>query len=250
METVSAGEIAEIMRRHMGMPPRLERSRYTHDDGPLFRRDQRAALKNGSRMDSDLTPPEDADDRVSIGDCALNGESKASLADLPCSDYLDADTRARPGFHVEAPEETALTLDHGPWSLGYHEIPPRSGRNLDLEKRSRAKLREKCRHNPDVFALEVPPDVWSRVTISDKIAEELALLDGAIDERKLPEWLTAPVDEPVVLRGYQPPKPRLRGRLLPGIAITGADDGVVLVLLYKDRALPPYAGQRRNCRAH
>jgi hypothetical protein len=247
--TFTAGDVAAALRRLLVVAPALDPSRYGHEDGPLFRRHQRAAIKNGARIVAkglEWTPAEDADDLAMNSSHALDGAAVLSLAELKgdsarCDDDLDP-VPSLPedgyGFHIEAPRETALFLDHGPWSMGFHALPPR-GRNYDLEYRSRAKLRAECRFDPDAFKREIPDDIWSRVTVSDKIAEADALLDAVADDRPWHEWLTAPSDEPVSLIDYQPPKPRLRGRELPGVAITAADDGnVVISLLEKDRNRP------------
>jgi hypothetical protein len=118
------------LRLLLDLAPSCEPSRYGPDDGPLFRRHQRAAAKNGARLEAkglEGTPPEDTDDRESTGGHVLDGESTLSLVDLSSDPSLSDEgtlTAAPYGFHVEAPRETALFLDHGPWSLGCHALPP------------------------------------------------------------------------------------------------------------------------------
>ena len=45
--------------------------------------------------------------------------------------------------------------------------PRRSFRNLDLEKRSRASLREEARHDPAVFRASLPADILDRLLLAD-----------------------------------------------------------------------------------
>jgi hypothetical protein len=122
----------------------------------------------------------------------------------------------------------------------------RSPFNKDQAYRLRATLREACRHDPSALADAIPRDIGDRVMIPDRIAEAHALLDAVSDPRPATAWFDADPDEQVSLVGYEPPVPRLRARLLPGIAITRSEDGAIILTLRERDLTRQKAGTHRR----
>jgi hypothetical protein len=270
---ITAADVADALRLVLDLPASLELSHYGPDDGPLFREDQRIANPNPEDADDDIPPTGSVDPRDR--DFAELKERSGSV-DGSCAQLFQQDSETvdqyGTGYKVIAPKETALFIP-GPWSFRRNAITPRHVINSDFQYRDRAKFRKACRKDPAAFAAAIPNDIHERVTIRDRRAEALALLDaisepldrciavGDIDPRgdvrpvaprpiwagrSIADWFNAPGDEQITLEGYQPPKARLRSRPLPAVEIFPGPDGSIGIALRKTEFTRQKAGRSRR----